>query len=77
MIIFNRNSILVYYVCPVIFNCYTILSGGEIVTKEILPSNKRTFNFALLLLFTHGINILFFIFLGVFTDLFFILFISS
>ena len=74
---FNRNSIPVYYVCQVIFNCYTIPSGDEIVTKEILLLEKRPFNVALLLLFTRGINILFFIFLWIFTDLFSTLFISS
>ena len=72
--IFNRNSILIYRVCQVIFNCPF---GDEIVTKEILLSEKISFNFALLLLLTCGINILFFIFLGILTDLFSTIFISS
>ena len=55
--VFNSNYILIHYVYQVIFNCYTISSGDEIVTKEILLSEKRSFNFAL---FTCGINILFF-----------------
>ena len=59
------------------FYCHTIPSGDEIVTKEIILSEKRPFTFALLLLFTRGINILFFIFLGIFTDLFSALFTSS
>ena len=29
------------YVCQVIFNCYTIPSGDEVVAKEILLSEKR------------------------------------
>ena len=72
--IFNMNSILIYRVCHVIFNCPF---GDEIVTKEILLSEKISFNFALLLLLTCGINILFFIFLGILTDLFSTIFISS
>ena len=44
----------------------------EIITKQKIP-----FNFALLLRLTCGINMLFFIFLGIFTDLFSILFINS
>ena len=75
--IFNWNSILIYHVCQDIFNCYTILSGDEIVTKEFLLSEKRPFNFALLSLLTCGINSLFFIFLGIFIDLLSTLFISS
>ena len=39
--IFNRNYTLMNYVCQVIFNCYTIPSGDEIVAKEILLSEKR------------------------------------
>ena len=57
---FNRNYILVYYVCQVIFNCYTIPSSDKIVKKEILLSVKRPFNFAFLLSK----------FLGIFMDLF-------
>ena len=75
--IFNKNYILICYVCQVIFNCYKIPSSDEIVTKDILLSKKRPFNFSHLLLFTCGINILFFIFLGIFTDLISTLFISS
>ena len=75
--IFNRNSIFAYYVCQVIFNCYTIPSSDEIVTKDILLLEKRSFNFAILLLFTCWIKILFFIFLGIFTDLFSTLFVSG
>ena len=75
--IFNRNSILIYYVFQVIFNCYTFPYADKIVTKEILLSEKRPFNFAFSLLFTHGINVLFFIFLGIFTEFFSTLFTSS
>ena len=56
--VFNRNSILLYYVCQVIFNSYAIPPSDEFATKEILVSENRPFKFALLLLFTCGINIL-------------------
>ena len=56
--IFNRNSILLYYVCQVIVNSYPVPPSDEIVTKEILVSENKPFKFALLSLFTCGINIL-------------------
>ena len=52
------------------------MSCDGIVTKGFLRSGKIPFHSALLLLFTCGINILFFIFSGTFTDLFPTLFIS-
>ena len=59
------------------FYCPTIPSNEEIVTKGIFLSQEKPFNFALLLIFTYGINVLFLIFLGILKDLFSTLLTSS
>ena len=64
--IFNINFIFIHYVCQVISNC-----------KKVSFQKKVPFYFSLLVLFTCEITILFLKILGIFTNVFSTLFITS